>query len=59
MGASKAEAETHWARWDATQWDDRSFPDLARLAPHFLITKADDDLRFMLGAFLDAIEMRR
>ena len=55
LSSSKATAEVQWARWDSTQWMRPDLPHLARLAPQFLKTHADDDLRFMLKAYLDAL----
>jgi TetR/AcrR family tetracycline transcriptional repressor len=57
FSATKSDAETHWAQWDATKWDGAGVPHLARLAPQFLKTRPDDDLRFMLQAYLGALQV--
>jgi AcrR family transcriptional regulator len=55
LSSSKAAAEEHWAQWDSSQWNEPNLPHLSRLAPQFLKTHADDDLRFMLKAYLAAL----
>lgn len=56
LSASKDQAEAVWAQWDSGQWQGSAVPHLARLAPQFLQTHADDDLRFTLRVYLDALE---
>ena len=55
FSASKAAAEAIWARWDSSQWMRSDLPHLSKLAPQFLKTHADDDLRFMMKAYLTAL----
>lgn len=55
LSSSKAAAEAHWAEWDSAQWERPELPHLSRLAPQFLKTHADDDLRFMMKAYLSAL----
>lgn len=56
FSSTKAESEASWSQWDGAKWQEASLPHLARLAPFFLSTRADDDLRFMLTAYLDALQ---
>ena len=55
LSSTKQQAERVWAAWDSGQWDSAALPHLARLAPQFLQTHADDDFRFMLNAYLTAL----
>ncbi len=55
FSSSKAAAEAIWARWDSSQWTRSDLPHLSKLAPQFLKTHADDDLRFMMKAYLTAL----
>lgn len=55
LRATRAQAEAAWQAWDSAKWDPAALPHLARLAPQFLITRPDDDFRFMLTAYLDAL----
>ncbi|HRF46519.1 MAG TPA: TetR/AcrR family transcriptional regulator C-terminal domain-containing protein [Anaerolineales bacterium] len=55
LTATKSEALTTWAAWDPGQWDPKTLPNLARLAPQFQKTHADDDFRFMLEAYLETL----
>jgi TetR/AcrR family tetracycline transcriptional repressor len=55
FSSTKAAAEKHWAAWDSAQWIRPELPNLSRLAPQFLKTHADDDLRFMMQAYFAAI----
>lgn len=56
--STRAEAEAIWDRWDPSDFEASGFESLAKLAPQFLKTRANDDLRFMLAAYLDALEAR-
>ena len=55
FSVSKAEAEEAWALWDPAPLENAGLPNLSKLAPQFLKTHADDDLRFMLNAYLAAL----
>lgn len=55
FSSSKAAAEVVWAGWDSAQWNRPDLPHLSKLAPQFLKTHADDDLRFMLKAYFTAL----
>jgi len=55
LSMKKAEAEKLWRQWDSTKWSPSELPHLAKLAPQFLKTHADDDFRFMLSAYLAAL----
>jgi TetR/AcrR family tetracycline transcriptional repressor len=57
LSTTKLDAEAHWAQWDASEWDGANVPHLARLAPQFLKTRPDDDLRFMLKVYLGALQV--
>ncbi len=52
---TKELAQKEWNQWDSRQWDRDTLPHLASLAPYFLQTPVDDDFRFMLRAYLDAL----
>jgi hypothetical protein len=53
---SPAEAQARFAEADVDQWANAGVPRLAALAPQFLLTKPRDDLRFMLDAYIAALE---
>lgn len=53
---SKAQAQAAWDQWDSHQWSPDTLPHLARLAPQFMQTHADDDFKFMLDAYLNALK---
>jgi len=53
---SPAQAELEFAAADVDQWASAGVPRLAALAPQFLLTKPRDDLRFMLDAYIAALE---
>lgn len=56
FSTTKEMAQQEWDQVDTNQWDADSLPHLAKLAPYFLQTHADDDFRFMLRAYLDFIQ---
>ncbi len=56
LTSTKSKSEVAWRRWNAAQWSNAGVPNLATLAPQFLKVHADDDLRFTLSAYLDALE---
>ena len=56
LTATRDEALAQFRAWDPGQWRDAGTPRLAALAPQFLITTPADDLRFMLDAYLAAVE---
>jgi TetR/AcrR family tetracycline transcriptional repressor len=55
QGLSKTieQAQEEWDNWSSPQWNADILPHLARLAPYFMQTHADDDFQFMLRAYLD------
>jgi hypothetical protein len=53
---SPAQAEAQFAVADVDQWANADVPRLAALAPQFLLTRPRDDLRFMLDAYVAALE---
>jgi TetR/AcrR family tetracycline transcriptional repressor len=53
---SPAEADARFAEADVDQWANAGVPRLTALAPQFLLTKPHDDLRFMLDAYIAALE---
>ena len=55
FSTTKEMAQQEWDNWDSHQWNSETLPHLARLAPYFLQTHADDDFRFMLQAYLNAL----
>jgi AcrR family transcriptional regulator len=55
LSKTKALAQAEWNKWDSRQWNADTLPHLAQLAPQFLQTHADDDFKFMLGAYLNAL----
>lgn len=55
LSTTKELAEKEWEQWDSQKWDHDPLPHLIQLAPYFLQTHADDDFRFMLRAYLNAI----
>ncbi len=57
FSTTKELAQTEWDQWDSHQWERDTLPHLTQLAPYFLQTSADDDFRFMLRAYLDALRM--
>jgi AcrR family transcriptional regulator len=56
---SPSEAEAHWSEADADQWREAGATHFAKLAPQFFITRPADDLQFMLGAFVAALQKAR
>lgn len=58
LRTTKAEAEAYWRQQDGSQFTESQLAHLMRLAPHFKAIHADDDFRFMLNAYLDALEAR-
>lgn len=56
LTSTKAKSKIAWRRWNAAQWDNAGVPNLSKLAPQFLKTHADDDLRFTVSAYLDSLE---
>ncbi len=56
LSKTREQAEAGWEQWDDPRWKAEGVPHLARLAPYFLQTHADDDFRFMLGAYLDYLK---
>jgi AcrR family transcriptional regulator len=55
LSKTKAQAQADWDNWSSNQWNPDVLPHLAQLAPQFLQTHADDDFKFMLGAYLTAL----
>jgi TetR/AcrR family tetracycline transcriptional repressor len=53
---SPARAEKRFAMADVEQWASAGVPRLAALAPQFLTTRPQDDLQFMLDAYIAALE---
>ena len=58
FSAPGADAEAHRAAWDPREWQQPGLPRLAALAPYTLTTTPADDLDFMLGAYLSALDRR-
>jgi TetR/AcrR family tetracycline transcriptional repressor len=52
---SPSAAQARFAEWNPSQLVRPETPRLAKLAPQFLATRASDDLRFMIDAFLRAL----
>ena len=55
LSKTKELAQAEWDKWDSSKWNADTLPHLAQLAPQFLQTHADDDFKFMLGAYLNAL----
>ncbi|MFI4935527.1 MAG: TetR family transcriptional regulator [Caulobacterales bacterium] len=51
-----SQAEKQFALADLDQWSEAGVPHLADLAPQFMATRPGDDLRFMLDAYVAALE---
>jgi TetR/AcrR family transcriptional regulator, tetracycline repressor protein len=58
LTSTRAEAEAIWDQWNPKDYTESGFPSLAKLAPQFLKTRADDDLKFTLAVYLDALEAK-
>jgi len=56
LSMPRNKAEAIWQAWDSQQWINPNLPHLAKLAPQFLQTHADDDLTFMLAAYINALK---
>ena len=56
LSMPRNKAEAVWQTWDSQQWNTPSLPHLAKLAPQFLQTHADEDLTFMLAAYINALK---
>jgi len=56
LSKTKEQAQVAWSNWSIHQWSADTLPHLAQLAPQFLQTHADDDFRFMLTAYLTALQ---
>lgn len=59
LTASKEEAQAQWENWDSQQFTGSGLPYLAKMAPYFQETHADDDFRFMLRVYLEALESKQ
>jgi AcrR family transcriptional regulator len=59
LSMSPSKAEAYWADWDPAELNPTLTPRLAKLGPQFLLTRPRDDLRFMLDAYLTALEKDR
>jgi len=59
LSMSPSQAEAYWADWDPSELNPTLTPRLAKLGPQFLLTRPRDDLRFMLDAYLTALEKHR
>jgi TetR/AcrR family transcriptional regulator, tetracycline repressor protein len=55
LSKTKEQAQVGWSQWDSHKWSEAAHPHLFHLAPQFLITSADDDFKFMLNAYLSAL----
>ncbi|MBK7895562.1 MAG: TetR/AcrR family transcriptional regulator C-terminal domain-containing protein [Candidatus Promineifilaceae bacterium] len=56
FSTTKEMAQQEWDQIDTNKWEANTVPHLAKLAPYFLQTSADDDFQFMLHAYLDSIQ---
>ncbi len=55
LTASREEAQAQWERWNSEQFTGSGLPYLVKIAPYFQETHADEDFRFMLRAYLEAL----
>jgi AcrR family transcriptional regulator len=58
LTSSKLKTEAHWAQWDGQHFTNSHLPQLVELAPYFQETHADEDFRFMLRAYLQALQVK-
>jgi AcrR family transcriptional regulator len=56
LSKTKEQAQAGWDNWDSHQWSTDTLPHLAQLAPQFQQTHAEDDFKFMLRAYLNALQ---
>jgi len=56
LSKTKEQAQEEWNKWDSHQWNADTLPHLAQLAPQFLQTHVEDDFKFMLSAYLNALQ---
>jgi AcrR family transcriptional regulator len=56
LSKTQAQAQEDWETRGVQAWNAEALPHLAGLAPQFLQTHADDDYKFMLGAYLAALK---
>lgn len=55
---TRGQAERAWQSEPRDQWDADHHPELARIGDQFFVTRPEDDLQFLLGAFLEALAAR-
>ncbi|MBM4782213.1 MAG: TetR/AcrR family transcriptional regulator [Archangiaceae bacterium] len=53
---TREQAQETWDQYDPNQFPAEHFPHLAALGVEFVRTKAEDDFRFLVQAWLDAVE---